>query len=282
MPIAELMGASFEIAAASFEVTDPVLDTPFPEGIGHLVADRDHAILWVANVGTFAIAEGTRISFEPEPSASANAVSTWLHGTVAALLLAQRRRFALHASVVEIDGVAVAVAGPPGMGKSTTALRLTQSGHTLVTDDVSPLDSGVPVTVHPFTRPLHVWPEAAEALGLELSDARPVLPDYPKLALPTSSRAPTAVEAVAVLRSSDAAAVDAVRVQGARAHSLVALNIYRVRLLSRLCRTEMFAWAASIATNVGVYDLTRPAEGWTVDAVAGAVERIAASHREAR
>ena len=46
------------------------------------------------------------------------------------------------------------------------------------------------------------------------------------------------------------------------------MNIYRVRLLSRLCRTEMFAWAASIATNVGVYDLTRPAEGWTVDAVA--------------
>jgi HPr serine kinase-like protein len=275
MPIRELMGASVEVASAGFDLPHPPLDVRFPEGIAHLVADRDHAIMSVAGVGTFAIAEGSRIRFEPEPSAPASAVSTWLHGTVAGLLLAQRGRFALHASVVEIDGVAIAVAGAPGAGKSTTALRLTQSGHPLVADDVSPLDGEGPVTVHPFARPLHVWPEAAAALGVELAAARPVLPDHPKLSLPTASGEPVRVGAIAVLEPTDAAvSVDAVRVRGARAHSLVSANIYRVKLLRGLYGAEMFAWAASVAANVPVHLVTRPDQGWTVDAVAGTVERM--------
>jgi hypothetical protein len=279
----ELMGARVQLAPAPFAVAEPLMDVSFPEGVGRIVADRDRTILRVTGVGTFAIENGRRISIDPEPDAPANAVATWLHGTVAAFLLAQRRQFALHANVIEIDGSAVAVAGAREAGKSTTALRLAQRGHTLVTDDVSPLTAGARVTVHPFTRPVHVWPQAAQALELELSGAQPMLPDSPKLALPAGSRAPAEVAAISVLQVSETADIVAwARVRGAQTHGLVAANIYRVRMLSPLCRAEMFAWASAVASSVPVYVVTRPPKGWTVDAVADAVEQIAAAHASDR
>src|SRR2546423_12989971 len=123
------MGVDVEVAPAGFHVSDPVVDRALPGGGAHLVADPGHAILRIDRVGTFAVTEGSRIRFDPEEQVPEGAVSMWLHGTVAALLLAQRGRFALHASVVEVGGVAVAVAGPRRAGKSTTALRLAQLGH---------------------------------------------------------------------------------------------------------------------------------------------------------
>ena len=276
MTIGELMGASVEVAPAGFDVRDPLLDVRFPYGERRLVADRERAILY-AEAGTFAIAEGSQIRVEPADGVPASTISVWLHGWVAAFLLAQRGRFALHASVVDIGGTAVAVAGASRTGKSTTALRLTQRGHTLVTDDVSPLSTEPDVTVHPFTRPLHVWPDAAAALGLELSGAEPVVPGGRKLSLPVASGASVPVGAVAVLRPLDAAAaVDTARVNGARAHHLVRTNTSGGRLLSGPYGAEIFAWAAAVSANLPVHVVTRPAKGWTVDAVADAVERIAA------
>jgi hypothetical protein len=278
MPIHELLGASVEIAAADFEVADPLVDVWRAQGMEHLIADRDHAILWIAGIGTFAIARGGRIRFEPEPGAPESALTGWLHGPVATLLLAQRRWFALHASVVEVNGCGVAVAGRAGAGKSTTALRLAQRGHTLVTDDVSPLSRQDAVTVHPFTRPVHVWPDAAAAIGLELDGARPAAPASLKLALPVASAGPLPVRTVAVLGPHETAVtVDTAQLQGMQAHTAVHENIFSAPMLTRLYRAEMFAWAASVAAGLSVHIVARPSVGWTVDAVADAVEQLAAA-----
>jgi hypothetical protein len=272
----ELAGATVEIAPARFEPFDPIVDGPVLGGAGHLVADPRRAILRVPGVGTFAIAEGTRVWFDPEPSVPEGAASMWLQGTVAALVLAQRGRFALHASVVEVDGVGVAVSGLRSAGKSTTALRLTQLGHRLVTDDVSPLVAGDEVTVHPFDRPVHVFTETAASLGLDVSTARPVLPDHPKLALPTAPRGLVPLEGIAILETAEPeSSVHAERVRGARAHWLIRVNIYRADVLHELWENEMFVWAGKIAAQVPVHVVTRPTAGWTVDPVARAVEQIA-------
>jgi hypothetical protein len=280
MCMRDLMGASVEVAAAGFRVTDPTVDGPLPGGGGHLVAEPRRAILRVDEVGTFAIADGSLIRFDPDPDALPGAVSLWLHGSVAALLLAQRGRFALHASVVEVGGLGVAVAGPRGAGKSTTALRLAQRRHTLVTDDVSPLEAADPVTTHPFARPVHVFSQTADTLGIDVSDAQPLLPEHSKLALPVPVSAPVALGAIAVLGVGEGEAVlDTVRVHGAQAYWLVSLNVYRAELLGDLYRTEMFRWAGAVAQQVPVHAVDRPATGWTVDEVADAVERVAAEHR---
>ena len=279
MPLRELMDASVEVAPAGFRLTDPVLDVPLFRGRGHLVANADHAILEVAGVATFAISEGRRIRVDPVPGAPAGAVSLDLHGTVVALLLAQRGRFALHASVVDIDGLGVGLAGRRRAGKSTTALRLAQRGHRLVTDDVSPLEEGPPVTVHPFGRAVHVSPQAADGLGLDVSQARPLMPGAPKLALPEPVRSPVPLGAIVVVRVAGGATVEHSAVRGAQAHAILRANVYRAQLLRQLWEAELFAWAGSIAARVPVHVLTRPVSGWTIDAVADAAERIAAESR---
>jgi hypothetical protein len=200
----------------------------------------------------------------------------WLHGTVTALLLAQRGEFALHASVVDVDGLGVAVAGRRGAGKSTTALRLAQRGHPLVTDDVSPLQNEGRFSVHPFGRPIHVAPETARGIGLDVSAAPPVTGDDSKLTLPPPASAPVPLRAIAVLRAGSGLAVEAVRTRGLRAHRLVRLHTYRGPMLQQLFHTELFTWAGEVAAEVPVYVVTRPAQGWTVDAVADVLERIAA------
>jgi hypothetical protein len=271
----ELLGASVELGAVDLQVPAPVLDGPLPGADGTIVADRSHAVVRVAGVGTFGISEGAHVRFDPEPGVPSGAVGIWLHGTVAALLLAQRSRFALHAGVVEVDGRAVALTGPRTAGKSTTALRLTQRGHALVSDDVTPLEPGPPVTVNPFPRTVRVAPATAESLGLDLTGAREILPDHPKLALPAPSRRAVPLSAVVLLGEAPVSGVDAVRVRGAAAQRIIWEGTYRVHLLWSLCEAELFTWSSSIAAQVPVYTVHRPQDDWTVDAVADAVERVA-------
>jgi hypothetical protein len=257
------------------KIPDPVLDGPLPGAPGTIVADRSRAVVRVPGVGRFGISEGAHVRFDPEPGVPAGAVGIWLHGTVAALLLAQRSRFALHAGVVEVDGRAVALTGPRTAGKSTTALRLTQRGHELVTDDVTPLEAGPPVTVHPFPRTVRVAPATARSLGLDLTDAREILPDHPKLALPAPSRRPVPLSAIVLLGEAPVTDIDAIRVRGAAAQRVVWDSTYRIHLLWSLCEQDLFTWSSAVAAQVPVYTVHRPGDGWTVDAVADAVERVA-------
>jgi HPr Serine kinase C-terminal domain len=279
VPLGELLGTSIEVADVEVELTDAVVDRPLPGGGAHVVADHSRAILRVPGVGVFAVLEGSAIRFEPDSAAvSPEMMSAWLHGAVAALLLAQRRRFALHASVVEVGGCGVAIAGHRRAGKSTAALRLVQRGHVLVTDDVSPLECGPTVTVHSFARPVHVWPEAAAKLGLDCPGARPIVPDHPKLAIPSGGPASAPLAAVVVLEtSSSSATVSVARPRGVAASWLLIVHSYQGELLRDLFETELFAWAGAVASRVPVHVVTRPETGWTIDAVADAVERIAES-----
>ena len=274
----ELLDATVEFAPAGVEPTNPLVDRLLPGGFAHLSADRRRALLRVPGVATFAVVDGAHVALDPAPAVAEEALWMWLRGTVAALLLAQRGRFALHASVVDVDGVGVAVAGPRGAGKSTTALRLTQLGRPLVTDDVTPLLMDRRVTVEPYNRPVHAFADTACILGVDVSQARPVLPGHAKLAVPAPRGEPVDLGGIAVLEPAGRRnAVEVERISGARAHWLVALNVYRGDILRELWESELFAWATRVAADVPVHLVTRPPGSWTVDAVARAVESLGVS-----
>ena len=270
-----LHGACVEATYSVRDVREPILDGTFPGGVAQLAAVPDRAVLRVPGVASFGIERGERVRVAPSPCAPTGTVERWLNGAVAALLLAQRGEFALHASVVEIDGVGVAVCGPRGVGKSTTALRLSQLGHRLVTDDVSVLTLGGPVMVQPLAHPVRVLPESAERLGLDFSEEHRV-PNQAKLALPAPEGDPVALTVIVALAPREGDVMRSLRLSGAEAHWAVCRNVHRGSLYRQLWESDIFAWAGRVVASVPVYRLLRPVGGWTVDEVARAVEQTAA------
>jgi len=121
----------------------------------------------IRGVARYDIEGGDEVRVDPEPGARAEDVLLYLTGSVMGAVLHQRGIFALHAAAVEIGGVAAAIAGPSGTGKSTLATRLVRRGGRLVTDDIAvvePLSEGE-VGVWPGAARVRLDPTGLEALG---------------------------------------------------------------------------------------------------------------------
>jgi hypothetical protein len=100
----------------------------------------------------------------PEPLGVEN-TATYLLGPVMGFLLRMRGITCLHASAVQAGAKALALAGPAGAGKSTTAAAFARAGFRVLCDDVLPL---VPradgFDVQPSVPQLRLWPDAAASL----------------------------------------------------------------------------------------------------------------------
>lgn len=96
---------------------------------------------------------------------SVSDAAVYLIGPVLGLLLRLRGVTCLHASAVAFGDYAVALAGPPGAGKSTTAAALGKRGHAVVSDDIVAIEERdgrfFVLPAHPY---LGLWPESVEIL----------------------------------------------------------------------------------------------------------------------
>jgi hypothetical protein len=109
----------------------------------------------------------------------------FLLGPIMGFILRLRGLTLLHASAVAIDNAAIALMGPPGAGKSTTAAAFARLGYSVVSDDIVPLleienrfsaQSGYPCVC--------LWPESVKSL-YGSPDALPLLtPTWHKRYLP--------------------------------------------------------------------------------------------------
>jgi hypothetical protein len=235
----------------------------------------------ISGVGAIAAEGGSHVRIDPTSTAAAVELRAWLFSTMAALLLAQQGRFALHSSVVDMHGAGIALAGPRGAGKSTTALRLVQRGHQLIADDVAAIRLDRRVIVTPYGRPVHVMPEAAEAIELDLTAA--VLPPGDlKLELPPPPSRESSLDRIVVLRPESGAELAAIAEKGAAAAAVVAENVYRAEILASIYAREIFEWAAMMASQTKVFILLRPDEGWTLDPLCATIEELADRHHPRR
>jgi hypothetical protein len=90
---------------------------------------------------------------------------TYLLGPVLGLVLRFRGITCLHASAIDLGGQAIAIVGPPGSGKSTTAAIFAKSGYGVLSDDVVALaDHGSAFLAQPAYPRLGLWAESIEAL----------------------------------------------------------------------------------------------------------------------
>jgi hypothetical protein len=130
----------------------------------HVTAERAR-FSW-PDVGTFLVADGTRIIADAAPCVPESVLRLYVLGPALATLLRQRGLLVLHASAVSIAGEAVAFLGGPGWGKSTAAAALHARGHAVVADDVIAVApaAGGPVVLPGFPW-LKLWPDVSRAIG---------------------------------------------------------------------------------------------------------------------
>jgi hypothetical protein len=91
--------------------------------------------------------------------------ATYLLGPVMGFVLLLRGCISLHACAVAVDDRAIALVGPAGSGKSTSAAAFAERGYAILAEDVVTLqDRGAEFLVQPGYPSIRLWPSSVEAL----------------------------------------------------------------------------------------------------------------------
>lgn len=186
---------------------------------------------------------------------------TYLVGPVMGFVLRLRGVVPLHASALVISGRAVALVGPPGAGKSTTAAAFAHRGFAVLSDDLVALrECEKQFLVQPGYPRLNLWPDAVRALfGSE--DALPrITPTWRKqyLALERNGRrfetSPMPLAAIYVLGERDTNVQIPVieEVSGVEAVTTLVANTYVNYLLDRDMRRREFDVLGRLIADVPV------------------------------
>jgi hypothetical protein len=150
-------------------------------------------VFFAKDAGLFLVQDGCKIRINPATGASDQLIRFYLVGRVMSILLYQRKLLVLHASVVAIDGKAVAFLGISGQGKSSLAAALYARGHGIVTDDVAPIisDRGL-ASIAPGFPQLKVSREVAAVVGFDANSLTSLHPDEARQGYRSSHKFPQA------------------------------------------------------------------------------------------
>jgi hypothetical protein len=109
--------------------------------------------------------QGTRVWGGIPGNATLEDAAYYLLGPVFGFLLRLRGTICLHGSAVAVGGEALAMVGPAGAGKSTTAAVFAQLGYPVLTDDITTLEENRgDYLVRPGAPRLCIWPDSVCAL----------------------------------------------------------------------------------------------------------------------
>ena len=118
--------------------------------------------------------------------------ATYLLGPVMGFVMLLRGIISLHASAVMVGSEAVALVGPAGSGKSTTAAAFSTNGFKVLADDVVTLDDR---RDHFLVRPaypcIRLWPASVKTLYGSEAHLPTLTPNWDKRYLDLTERFPT-------------------------------------------------------------------------------------------
>ena len=107
----------------------------------------------------------TRVWASCAPPLVIEDLMTYLVGPVMGFVLRRHGMIPLHACTMELEGSLIALCGPGGAGKSTTAAALALRGIPILCEDVSPLaQRGSDFRVPPGYPRVCLWPESVRIL----------------------------------------------------------------------------------------------------------------------
>jgi hypothetical protein len=115
--------------------------------------------------------------------------STYLLGPIMGFVMLLRGVVCLHASAIAINDQAIAIVGPAGSGKSTTAAAFSTRGHSVLAEDVVTLDDRQDhFLVRPAYPCIRLWPASVKALYGTESHLPKLTPNWDKCYLDLTQR----------------------------------------------------------------------------------------------
>jgi hypothetical protein len=172
----------------------------------------------------------------------------------------QRGHFALHAATVAFDGVAIAIAGEPGAGKSTLATALCAEGATLVTEDLSLIQrQGGQWIVGRGPSQVRLLPDAMERFQVEGIGRRSY--DRKRFVDLPSARVPPPLRDIYVLRIGDSGDRGRIRPLTAMQamQALLENNRFCIRpdCVPGAAREKLFRIVAALANELRFFEVLR-------------------------
>jgi hypothetical protein len=164
---------------AKDEAGDPVLRAAMPVGSNYLE-------LSYCDGANFAIdLRGNEVFVDWPDSLTVEDVAPYLVGPVLGVVLRLRGMVPLHASAVAIADHAVALAGPAGAGKSTTAAAFATCGYRVISDDVVVLrEEGSGFVVPPGYPRVNLWSASVQAISGKAGTLPRICPTLDKHFMP--------------------------------------------------------------------------------------------------
>lgn len=225
----------------------------------------------------FLIRAGREITADLPMGTGVGELHALLCGPPLGWLMCQRGLPPMHACVVAVGPVAVALAGDSGAGKSTLARTLIARGHGLVSDDQAVIDLATRL-VHPGFPAMKLWAGTAALSGDDVEPGRRVRDGLEKYYIPIPEAfrsAPQPLGLVLVLSRGPRRRPE--RADPHEAAALLLRCLYRPEFSRSLDQGRIaLDWAVTLARAVPVFRLERSDDLADLPALAASVEALAA------
>ena len=192
--------------------------------------------------------------------------ATYLLGPVLGFVMLLRGIVCLHASAIAIEDKAIALLGPAGSGKSTTAAAFAERGCKVLAEDVVTLDDrGDRFLVRPGYPCIRLWPPAVEALYGSETHLPRLTPNWDKCYLDLSERfhpAPLPLAAIYHLgkRHHDARAPYVESLDRSAGLMALVANTYATKLMDRQMRAHEFELLTRVVGTIALRRITPHAD----------------------
>lgn len=248
---------------------------PRPDNPFHAKIYRDEAVthLWIEGLGWYLVdARGREIVVPAGAAQIPREERLW--GIPTSLCAITLGAHPIHASCVEIDGVAMLLAAPGRFGKTTLAAAAHLAGYRLLSEDATVCRPGERPDVLPGPALIRLRRDSFEQMALHDVEIVGEDPDRVHLALDASRRGtadPVPIAGLVLLRVADELRVERVGSQEA-IQELWSLSF---RLPTDEDRVRCFSGTAELASRVPVWNLYRPLRYDLLDDVLTTIAELA-------
>jgi len=246
-----------------------------------LWADPQNIWLHIPGVARFLATGGHTITVDPAtvPDTDPDSIRVFLLGSGLGAALCQRGLLVLHGNAVQVGDACMCAVGHSGTGKSTLAAGFWRRGHTILADDVVAVDSSC-CALPGFPR-IKLWQDSADKLSVDTAALRRVRPSTNKFNLPVAPARTGALPLrwVYILDVHNGTDLRLEPITGLARFTPLHNNTYRVRFLEGMAmKGEHLKLCGQLAGRIRLVKVSRPREGFTLDALIDALMADMAEH----